>query len=89
MLLRGATQASALANIRKMFPDHFLLVPGVDSQGGTIAEVAQHGMNKDAGLLVNVSRSIIFAGNGHDFAQQARDAANKYRNEMERFLPPS
>lgn len=86
MFVAGATQASEFRNIRKIVPEHFLLVPGVGSQGGSIAEVAKHGMNRDIGLLVNVSRAIIYAGSGIDFARNARDAAIKYRSEMEQIL---
>jgi orotidine-5'-phosphate decarboxylase len=63
-------------------PDHFLLVPGVGAQGGSLAEVAHNGLNAQCGLLVNSSRGIIFAGDGRDFAQKARIAANKIQQEM-------
>lgn len=82
MFVVGATQASELANIRNIIPDHFLLVPGVGAQGGSLADVAKYGMNKDCGLLVNASRAIIYAGNGIDFAEKAAQEARSYQKEM-------
>jgi orotidine-5'-phosphate decarboxylase len=69
-----------------IIPNHFLLVPGVGAQGGSLAEVAQYGMNKNCGLLVNASRSIIYASNGTDFAEKARQEALKLQKEMEILL---
>ncbi|TAF56996.1 MAG: orotidine-5'-phosphate decarboxylase [Sphingobacteriia bacterium] len=86
MFVVGATQANALENIRSIVPDHFLLVPGVGFQGGSLAEVAEHGLNKEAGLLVNASRAIIFAGGGEDFAEAAQQAAATYQAEMASLL---
>jgi orotidine-5'-phosphate decarboxylase len=86
MFVTGATQASELAAIRKIVPDHFLLVPGVGFQGGSLQEVATHGLNKDIGLLVNVSRGIIFAGKGEDFAHEAGKIAEQYQAEMSGFV---
>jgi orotidine-5'-phosphate decarboxylase len=86
MFVTGATQASELAAIRKIVPDHFLLVPGVGFQGGSLQEVATHGLNKDIGLLVNVSRGIIFAGKGEDFAHEAGKIAEQYQVEMSGFV---
>jgi orotidine-5'-phosphate decarboxylase len=86
MFVTGATQASELANIRKIIPDHFLLVPGVGFQGGSLRDVTYHGANKDIGLLVNVSRAIIYASNGEDFATEARQIALQYQAEMEQLL---
>ena len=67
-------------------PDHFLLVPGVGAQGGSLEEVAKFGMNKDCGLLVNSSRGIIYASNQQDFAQRAGEEAKKLQLEMETYL---
>jgi orotidine-5'-phosphate decarboxylase len=82
MYVIGATRAEMLKDIRSLAPDHFLLVPGVGAQGGSLAEVAHNGLNAQCGLLVNSSRGIIFAGDGRDFAQKARIAANKIQQEM-------
>ena len=69
-----------------MVPDHFFLVPGVGAQGGSLQEISTQAMNKDCGLLVNVSRGIIYAGNGEDFATDARNAAQQYQQEMATYL---
>jgi len=86
MYVVGATKAEKLEEIRKIVPDHFLLVPGVGAQGGSLAEVARYGMNKNCGLLVNSSRAIIYASDGEDFAQRARDEAMNVQLEMEELL---
>lgn len=86
MFVTGATQASELSNIRRIIPDHFLLVPGVGFQGGSLQEVAQHGLNKDCGLLVNASRAIIYAGADENFAIEAREIALQYQAEMSSLL---
>jgi orotidine-5'-phosphate decarboxylase len=86
MYVVGATQAQQLETIRKIVPDHFLLVPGVGAQGGSLREVANYGMTKDIGLLVNASRSIIFASNHEDFAEKAREEAMKMQKEMEALM---
>jgi orotidine-5'-phosphate decarboxylase len=86
MYVVGATQATLLKDIRKIIPDHFLLVPGVGAQGGSLEEVSQNGMNKDCGLLVNASRSIIYASSGEDFAVKAKEEAQKLRDEMKSYL---
>ena len=83
MYVVGATRADWLADIRKTIPNHFLLVPGVGAQGGSLAEVAQYGMNKDCGLLVNSSRGIIYASEGEDFAHAARKKALALQQDME------
>ena len=83
MFVVGATQGEAFKTIRKWAPDHFLLVPGVGAQGGSLQEVCEYGMNRDCGLLVNASRSIIYASNGPDFAQKAREEAQKIQLEMD------
>lgn len=86
MYVVGATQASHLTHIRSVVPDHFLLVPGVGAQGGSLADVARYGLNADAGLLVNASRAILYASSGEDFAQAAADVAKNYQQEMEGYL---
>jgi orotidine-5'-phosphate decarboxylase len=86
MYVVGATKAEELADIRKIIPEHFLLVPGVGAQGGSLQEVAKYGMNAQCGLLVNSSRAIIYASNGHDFAQKAAESAKETRNEMFELL---
>lgn len=86
MYVVGATKAEELADIRKIIPEHFLLVPGVGAQGGSLQEVAKFGMNAQCGLLVNSSRAIIYASNGHDFAQKAAESAKETMNEMFELL---
>ena len=86
MYVVGATKAEMLADVRKIVPDHFLLVPGVGAQGGSLQEVAKYGLTKDCGLLVNSSRNIIYASNGVDFAENARTEAVKMQLEMEQIL---
>jgi len=86
MYVVGATKAEMLGDIRKIVPDHFLLVPGVGAQGGSLEEVVRYGMNQDCGLLVNASRSIIYASSGDDFAARARDEAKKLQQEMASYL---
>lgn len=86
MYVIGATKAAMLREIRKTIPDHFLLVPGVGAQGGSLQEVAKYGMNKQCGLLVNSSRNIIYAGADANFATAARAEALKMQIEMSRLL---
>jgi orotidine-5'-phosphate decarboxylase len=86
MFVIGATQASELSNVRRILPDHFLLVPGVGAQGGSLAEVAEFGLNRDAGLLVNASRAVIYASSGDDFAETASKVAKTYQEEMGLYL---
>ena len=86
MYVVGATRAEMLEDIRKIVPGHFLLVPGVGAQGGSLAEVARYGMNSHCGLLVNASRSILFASGGIDFAEKARSEALNIQNEMAGLL---
>ena len=86
MYVVGATKAEMLADIRQIIPDHFLLVPGVGAQGGSLSEVAKYGLNKDCGLLINASRSIIFASSGPDFAIKAREEALNMQQEMKTIL---
>lgn len=86
MFVVGATQTSQLAAIRQLVPNHFFLVPGVGAQGGSLQEISSVAMNKDCGLLVNASRAIIYAGNGEDFAEDARKIALQYQQEMAEYL---
>ena len=77
-----ATKASYLAEIRKIIPDSFLLVPGVGAQGGSLKEVCKYGMNKNVGILVNSSRGIIYASSGKNFATIAANKASELRDKM-------
>ncbi|MFV0593853.1 MAG: orotidine-5'-phosphate decarboxylase [Draconibacterium sp.] len=86
MYVVGATKAEKLKEIREIVPNHFLLVPGVGAQGGSLQEVAHNGLNPKCGLLVNSSRGIIYASNDVDFAEKARDAAKQVQQEMEALL---
>ncbi|MEI8253081.1 MAG: orotidine-5'-phosphate decarboxylase [bacterium] len=86
MYVVGATQASHLKKIREYVPDHFLLVPAVGAQGGSLQEVAKYGLTKKCGLIVNNSRAIIFASDGEDFAEAAAIEAEKMMNEMRDIL---
>ena len=82
MYVVGATQGQMFEDIRKIVPNHFLLVPGVGAQGGSLQEVCKCGMTKDCGLLVNSSRGIIYASNGEDFAEVAGEKAKELQQEM-------
>ncbi|AEA44092.1 orotidine-5'-phosphate decarboxylase [Fluviicola taffensis] len=86
MYVVGATRAEGIAEVRKIVPNHFFLVPGVGAQGGSLEDVAKYGWNNDCGLLVNASRSIIYASNGTDFAEKGREEAKKLQQEMELIL---
>ncbi len=86
MYVVGATKAEKLTEIRKIVPNHFLLVPGVGAQGGSLQEVSKYGMNSKCGLLVNSSRGIIYVSNGEDFAEKAGEAAKEIQREMEVLL---
>lgn len=86
MFVIGATKTAQLKEVREIIPNHFLLVPGVGAQGGSLEEVSKIGMNADVGLLVNASRQIIFASNGEDFAEKARGEALKLQAEMALYL---
>lgn len=86
MFVIGATKAKLFEEVRKIIPNHFLLVPGVGAQGGSMPEVCKYGLNKDIGLLVNASRSIIYASAGKDFAQRAAEEAAKMAEEMKGFF---
>jgi orotidine-5'-phosphate decarboxylase len=82
MYVVGATRGELFADVRKIVPDHFLLVPGVGAQGGSLEEVCKYGMNNDCGLLVNSSRNILYASGGTDFAERAGEEAAKLQKEM-------
>lgn len=82
MYVVGATQGEMFKDIRKVAPSHFLLVPGVGAQGGSLQEVCKYGMIKDCGLLINSSRSIIYAGHGKDFAEAAIVKAGDLQQQM-------
>lgn len=86
MFVVGATQGKLFTDVRRIAPDHFLLVPGVGAQGGSLQEVAQYGMNDRCGLLVNSSRGIIYADKSEAFAEAARREAEKISREMETLL---
>ncbi len=86
MYVVGATQGRMFEDIRKIVPNHFLLVPGVGAQGGSLEEVCKYGMNKDCGLLVNSSRGIIYASKGEDFAEQAAKNAKELQQHMHKDL---
>jgi len=86
MYVVGATKAEMLTDIRAIVPEHFLLVPGVGAQGGSLAEVAKYGLNSTCGLLVNSSRQIIYASEEADYAKVARLEAEKIQLEMEQIL---
>jgi len=86
MFVVGATQTEDLSRIRAEALDYFFLVPGVGAQGGTVKEVMAAGMSQDVGLLINASRSIIFASSGADFAKAAEEAAQSYQSEMSAFI---
>jgi orotidine-5'-phosphate decarboxylase len=86
MYVVGATKAEYFTEIRKIIPDSFLLVPGVGAQGGSLQEVCKYGMSKNVGLLINSSRGIIYASNGLDFAEKAREEALKMQLEMQEIL---
>lgn len=86
MYVVGATQTDMLAKIRQIIPDHFLLVPGVGAQGGSLEDVSSAGMNSTCGLLVNSSRGIIYASQETDFARIAGQEAKKIQLEMDNYL---
>jgi len=86
MYVVGATKPEYFKEIRKIVPNHFLLVPGVGAQGGDLEAVCKNGLNKDIGLLINSSRGIIYASNGLDFAQKAREKALEIQQQMKKIL---
>jgi len=88
MYVVGATKAEMLSNIRKIVPNHFLLVPGVGAQGGSLEEVVKYGMNSHCGLIVNSSRGIIFADSTEKFAERSGEEAKKLQIKMQELLLP-
>jgi len=86
MYVVGATKPEYFREIRKIVPNHFLLVPGIGAQGGDLEAVCKNGLNKDIGLLINSSRGIIYADNGLDFAQKAREKALELQQQMKIIL---
>ena len=86
MYVVGATQSQEIKDIRKLIPNHFLLIPGIGAQGGNLEEVIKNGLNNDIGLLVNSSRGIIYAGEDAQFASKARNAASKIQKKMAEYL---
>jgi orotidine-5'-phosphate decarboxylase len=86
MYVVGATRAAMLADIRKIVPDSFLLVPGVGAQGGSLEEVCKYGMNSQCGLIVNSSRAIIYADKSENFAKVAGEKAQEVQQQMAAFL---
>lgn len=86
MYVVGATQGKSFENVRNIVPNHFLLVPGVGAQGGSLEEVCRYGMNSECGLLVNASRAVIFADSSEDYAKVAGEKARDYQQQMEKEL---
>jgi len=86
MFVIGATQPREFENIRKLIPNYFCLVPGVGTQGGSLKDISEKAIIDDCGILVNVSRLIIYASDKEDFAEQARQAAKNYQAEMQSYL---
>ena len=87
MFVVGATQEDEFTHIRKLTPHHFYLVPGVGTQGGSLKEISEKAMIRDCGLLVNISRAIIYAGEKENFAEEAGLIAKQYQQEMNEYLP--
>lgn len=86
MYVVGATRAEGIGEVRKIVPHHFFLVPGVGAQGGSLEDVVHYGWNNDCGLLVNASRSILYASNGSDFAEKATEEAKSLQQQMAELL---
>lgn len=86
MFVVGATQPELLTYIRENVPDHFFLVPGVGAQGGSLQDISRVAFNRDVGIIVNISRSILYASSGNDFDQKAREVALTYQLQMENLL---
>ncbi len=86
MFVIGATRAEQFSFVRRIIPEHFLLVPGIGAQGGSLEDVSQHALNKNVGLLVNASRAIIYASKGEDFSEKAGEAAKNYHQQMKSLL---
>lgn len=86
MYVVGATRAESIGSVRKLAPNNFFLVPGLGAQGGSLADTSNYGWNADCGLLVNSSRSIIYASDGEDFAEKAGEKAKSVQEQMERIM---
>jgi orotidine-5'-phosphate decarboxylase len=86
MFVIGATRKEQLKHVREFLPEHFFLIPGVGTQGGDVATVCENAMNQDGGVLINVSRAVIYAGKDADFAKQAGEAAKLYQQQMAAYL---
>ncbi len=86
MFVVGATQPEEFINIRSIIPDHFLLVPGVGAQGGSLKDISEKAANKDCGLLVNASRAVIYASEKENFAEEAQAIAKEYQFEMQKYI---
>jgi orotidine-5'-phosphate decarboxylase len=86
MFVIGATRKEQLQHVRQMLPEHFFLIPGVGAQGGDVPTVCENALNKDVGILINVSRAVIYASTGEDFAIQAGAAAKDYQQQMAAYL---
>ncbi len=86
MFVVGATMSYKLRQIRHMIPDHFLLIPGIGSQGGNLEEVCKYGLNENFGLIINASRSIIHTDSSEKFAEVAREKALGYQTQMAKIL---
>ncbi len=86
MYVVGAKNTKEIGNIRKIVPDSYLLVPGIGAQGGNLEEICKYGLDKDLKLIINSSRSIIYASDTGDFAQMAKNEAKKIQMEMEKYL---
>lgn len=86
MFVIGATRQEQLQHVRALLPEHFFLVPGVGAQGGDVPTVCSNAMNKDAGILINVSRGVIYVSKGTDFAEKAKEAAADYQQQMAAYL---
>lgn len=86
MFVIGATRKEQLQHVRQMLPDHFFLIPGVGAQGGDVPTVCENALNKDGGILINVSRAVIFASSCEDFALKAGEAAKDYQQQMAAYL---
>lgn len=86
MYVVGATRAEKIADVRKIAPKHFFLVPGIGAQGGSLDDVANYGWNDDCGLLVNSSRGVLYAGDGVDFATKSREVAKEIQSQMQSIL---
>jgi orotidine-5'-phosphate decarboxylase len=86
MFVVGATRPEFFSKVRAIVPNHFLLVPGVGAQGGSLEEVFNYGANEEIGLIVNVSRQVLFASNGLDFAAKAGEVAKMYADQMSKLM---